>query len=249
MQNHLPLHEKLYFGILVLTLAFQLLRAIFVPYASDDKDSDSRQVLASFIENTGAIVQNKMDLIKSELEQLKPKTKSSNKFKCTAHPEKQFAAISRAASKFLSETYGIKEEQFNITIVEVDPTGLWKNCWAYQKWTRSSAEWHAKKQSAAWRCLTRNEAAFIADIVRAANRGEYILSERDKRFMVGSAYVYPIVFKASESTYSYVVSITTYGVQLCPEYNEVSAEITKHFLREFCRRFEIELSLYTVRMT
>jgi hypothetical protein len=209
-----------------------------------ESDGGAREILNEFIENVGLIVQAKLDRFRQKLESVKH---GSDKFKHITMPLEQVQVIGNAAVRFLRSVYGLKEDDIEITVLRRRDGGDWIYVYQFQDWSHGSTDWLSDRNSAANQCAAHGEPVFFADKIMAATRGQYVLSDRDKRRGMGSAYIYPIRFKTAESTTDFVISIVTYRIPFCPDVDATSREITVSFLREICRRFEIELCLDTIK--
>lgn len=236
-------HEVAFWFCLGASLISQFVAGLVNEPSKLDSDKVAREILGEFIEHVGVIVQAKLDRFRAKLGDIRP---GSDKFKHITKPEDQISVIAGAASRFLRGAYGIKEDQIDITILRRKDGGAWHFHFQLQPWSHSSTDWLEKRKAAAIQCVSRREPAFFPDKVKAAVAGDFVLSDRDKRRKGGSAYVYPVAFTDPQAT-ECVVSIVTYGTQFCEDYDETSRAITEAFLREICRRFEIELCLDTIK--
>ncbi len=63
----------------------------------------------------------------------------------------------------------------------------------------------------------------------------------------GSIYCYPIKVPTSQGELSFVITFATYGMCLCEEYNTQASEAFSLIFREFSRRIELELVLWTIK--
>lgn len=237
-------HEVAFCVCLVFSLVSQFLSGLLPAPKKLESDKVAREILGEFIENIGAIVQAKIDRFRQKLDEIKP---NSDKFKHITRPEDQIPIIAGAAARFLRGAYGFKEDQIDITILRRKDSGGWHYHFQLQPWSHNSPGDLMERRAAAIRCIENTEAAFFPDKIKSAGEGKFVLSDRDKRRGVGSAYIYPMFFAPIASPTNCVVSIVTYGVQFCPDYDLPSCEITEAFLREICRRFEIELCLDTIK--
>lgn len=241
---HKSAHEIAFWWCLGLSLSTQFIGGLVPEQSNLESDQVAREILGEFIEHVGAIVQAKLDRFRSKLGDIRG---SSDKFKHITKPEEQIALIASAAARFLKRAYGFKEDQIDITILSKKGDGKWNYSFRLQQWKHNSPDWLVTRQSAAVQCVASGEPLFFPDKIKASMERHFVLSERDKRRGAGSAYVYPMVFEANSSTTECVVSIVTYGSQFCEEYDQNSRAITEAFLREICRRFEVELCLDMIK--
>ena len=244
VKNHKDTHEKAFWLCLVVSLCSQFLSNFFPEPQKLESDQQAREILSEFIASVGVIVQAKIDRFRSKLTDIKP---NSDKFKHITKPEDQVSVIAKAAARFLQNAYGLYEDQIDITILRKKDEGGWNFDFRLQPWTHTSPDSLMERGAAAFKCSEQGETAFYPDKIKAANDGQFVLSSRDKRRKCGSAFIYPIVFLSGVSVTHYVVSVVTYGKQFCADYDIQSKEITTAFLREICRRFEVELCLDTIK--
>jgi hypothetical protein len=209
-----------------------------------EADETARDVLGQFINSVGAIVQAKIDRFRSKLPGLKT---NSNKFAHITHPDEQLRVIANSVCHFMQSAYDLKEDQISITVLRRKGAGGWTYAYRQHEWNHTQPQDLMKMRSAALHCLENGEELFIPDKIKSAKEGKYHLTRRDKRRGDGSAYVYPLHYETPTETVDFIVSIVTYGAQLCHEYEKQTVEITKAFLREFVRRFEVELCLDTIK--
>lgn len=209
-----------------------------------DSDSTARELLGEFISHVGIIVEEKLERFRSRIPHI---SSNADKFKHITQPVEQIGIIGREASQFLRSAYGLKEDQLDITILKRDSSGEWIYIYRLQSWSHGSTRWLVDRRSAAQQCSERSEVAFYPDKVKSAASGHYVLSDRDKRRKNGSAYIYPISFQRRDDKVDFVISIVTYGSQFNSDYDKSSSDVTSAFLREICRRFEIELCLDTIK--
>jgi hypothetical protein len=173
--------------------------------------------------------------------------KHSDKFSRITHPEDQLRVIANATSNFLQQSYNLKDDQVNITILHRRGESGWSYLYKHHEWRFTPASEIIEKHSAARHCLDTGDELFIPDKIKAARDGHYHLTRRDKRRGDGSAYVFPLRFVTPTVPVMCLVSVVTYGTQLCYEYEQQTVDITKAFLREFVRRFEVELCLHAIK--
>jgi hypothetical protein len=244
VRDHKEAHEVAFFCCLCISLLSQFLSSVIREPHKLESDQQAREILSEFIGTVGAIVQAKIDRFRSKLSDIKP---NSDKFKHITKPEDQVSVIANATARFLQSAFGFHEDQIDITILRKKDEGGWNFDFRLQQWSHTAPDVLMSKGAAAMKCLEHGEPAFYPDKIKAAGEGKFVLSGRDKRRGPGSAFIYPIGFSNGVSETQYVVSLVTYGKQFCADYDVQSCEITNAFLREVCRRFEVELCLDTIK--
>lgn len=243
-KEHRPVVVGFFWICLLISLFTQFLQGIQSMRPKLESDKTAREIMSEFIRNVAVIVEAKLTRFRSKLAVVKPE---SDKFKHITLPEDQLKIIGTSASQFLRDSFGLREDELDITILRRKNDGDWNYIYQLQPWSHGSTKWLSERKSAAHQCAENREVVFFPDKIKSASEGLFLLSARDARRKLGSAYIYPASFEAASIKVDFVVSIITYGKQFAPEYDEASCEITKAFLREICRRFEVELCLDTIK--
>ena len=245
IKNHLALHQRLFWIILVVSLLLLFIQG-FVEEKESDKQKIALTLLTDFLATVGRIVQNKLDRFRKKFPQLKP---SSNKFNQITQPNEQLSIIARESVAFLQKAYGLNDDQINITIArKKGENGKWHYCYRYQNnWKHSDPKKILPQKMAIVDKVNRGEYCFFPDKIKAAKEGEYCLSKRDRDRLLGSAFLFPVKFEGNQCAFEYLISIITYGKQFCEEDDQPSIEVSQIFLREISRRFEIELCLKSIK--
>ncbi len=244
VSDNQTLHEKIFIGCLAASLLSLFLR-VFQHSAKIDSDETANTLLNNFIATVGAIVEAKTQRFRTKSVQLKH---NSNKFNHITQPEEQFRVIGNAVSSFVCNSFGISEDAFDLTIMRKKPgANSWHYIYQHQSWSHSDPNALLNGSSAASKCCETKEHTFFPDKYKSARDKQYTLSPRDKRRGPGSAFIYPASFEARSGSDSYIVSIVTYGKQLCDDWDQPSVAVSASFLREFCRRIELELALHTIK--
>lgn len=245
VKNYESQHRIAFFTLLGITLTGLFVRG-FIDEKKNLTSEEANQLLTDFIKMVGLIVDEKTSRFRNKLFQTKL---AHDKFGLITHPDDQLHVIFTHAVHFLRRAFSLEEDQIDITIIrKKDVDTNWNYLVCHQRWKHGDAHELMNCASAAKSCIDTGEPIFFPDKVKAAQEGLYSMSRRDKRRQLGSAYVMPISFPADGFTMQYIVSIVTYGAQLCDEWDEDSKAVSKGFLREICRRMEIELCLHTIKM-
>lgn len=243
-QQNRALTIKLFWACLMSSLVTQFLQGVNSLKPKLESDKTAREIMSEFINSVAFIVESKLSRFRSKLPIVKT---GSDKFRHITLPEEQLPVIGDAAGRFLRGAYGLREDQIDITILRRKDDGEWHYSYRLQSWNHGSTKWLSERRSAAHQCSERREVVFFPNKIKSAAAGLFVLSERDKRRKEGSAYIYPMAFDASDHKVDFVISIITYGKQFAEEFDKTSCDITEAFLREICRRFEIELCLDTIK--
>jgi len=243
---HKNVHEKVFILCLLLSLILLFIRGLEKNNLGRfEEDRLAKDVLRQFITTIAAIVQVKIQRFRGKIPSIK---KNSDKFSHITHPKDQLSVIANSMAQFLLGSYGLKEDQISITILKkIGDSGNWSFFYDLHEWRHTDAQILMKQNSAAKYCLETGEELFIADKIQASMKGRFFLTSRDKRRGGGSAYFYPLRYDSANGKVNYLVSVVTYGAQFCHEYQVQTIDITKAFLREFVRRFELELCLQTIK--
>ncbi len=242
--NHKELHDSIFTATLVTTATVYFLRAVIPEQSQASSSAYAQGVLSRFISTVGAIVVVKARRFREARRRLQG---GMNVFKEITKPEDQISVIGNAIIEFTQNSYGLKEDQIDITIIKNFQNDEWDYFYKYQQsWNHQPAEELVSSKSSAASCLESGEAIFHPDKFVASLRKLYRLSKRDLK-RNGSIYVHPIVFDEGAQRTRFIVSIVTYGKLLCPADEEQAIDATKLIFREFCKRFEIELCLHTIK--
>jgi hypothetical protein len=173
-----------------------------------------------------------------------------NVFEKITQPKHQLNLLLDEIVDFLTSKFGLKEDQVSITIMHFNPQSKrWVFKYETQKdWTHTKPEVLLKEQSTAKECLDIGEAVFHPDKARAAKKGKYYLSARDKRTKsVGSVYCYPAFTQTTLGRDKYLISIVTYGQLLCDPLDTEQANAIRLVFTDICRRIDLELTLESIK--
>jgi hypothetical protein len=244
--NHQNLHEWIF-----LSLAGVALLALFIQSLSTkakiEGDGEANVLLNSFIAAVGVIVNIKTNRFRRSLSQLR---KNADKFRVVAAADDQIGAVATATAGFVCNAFGIPQDGFDITIARSKAgSPAWHYIFELQRWKHTDPNDLLGQPSAASASLQAGEPLFFPDKFARVHGNRCTPSARDLRRGAGSMFVYPAVFDTPKGTERYIISFVTYGTQLCDEWDEVSVRVTECFLREFCRRLELELCLYALKFS
>lgn len=240
--NYQSFHEKAFCTVLFATLACLFFKGLIKRPDQLDSDDSAREILSEFTKMFGVIVQVKIERFREAIPKLKP---NSKKFEAITHPTVQLSVISRAAAQFISTSFGINNDEIDITVLRCKNDKEWHYYYNYQKiWRHDGLKNFKDTHKAASTVIETGEPLFIPDKM---NSDHYQPGERDSRRKVGSGYFYPVIHRTGSIKIDCVVSIVTYGKQFCEEHEAGSVELTKTILNEICRRFELELSLDAIK--
>lgn len=194
-------------------------------------------------------------LVKVKLERFKKYSPSikrnGNIFKNITQPKEQINILLGEFSKILQDKFNLNEDQLCITIMQIDIKG--NNITSFfdfktqQDWTRTKAKKLLEENSTARQCLEIGEPILFANKYKAAKSNEYFISDRDNRYDKGSVYCYPCFVQMPDSKKQYVISVVTYGKQICYHGDKEETEAIKEILNEICRRIDLELTLKSIK--
>ena len=175
----------------------------------------------------------------------------SDVFTNITQPERQINLLLTEFNQLLRTRFNLAENEVCITILRIDQaaeklTFLFSTL---QGRKHTPASTFFKKQSAAKLCLERGEPIFHPDKTKAANKGEYYLSERDKRHNngTGSIYCFPSVTKTPKKLVNHVISVVTYNKHLVFLGDKEETDSIKEILNDICRRIDLELTLMSIK--
>lgn len=245
IKNYESFHEYVFGWLVGISFLALLVRGI-----ADWYEAKSDKAYIAFMERfsslTSRLVKVKLDRFKEESAVLRP---TVDVFKRITQPKSQINLILGEVESLLLNHFGIKAHQVNITIIRNDyQKGVW--FYKYQtnrSWKHTKASVLMGEKSAARKCLDTGEPVFFACKSEAARRNEYFLSERDKRYITGSAYCYPVFVKNPDYNDLYLVSIVTYGVRLCDPLDSAQSEAIAEIFTDICTRIDLELTLESIK--
>jgi hypothetical protein len=229
----------------VLLSPFVLSAAEKGPFNSTDAGI---KVYCSFISSVGIIVSEKIKRFR-ELACNLPKRKTKDRFDQVTDTKSQFRVISRQAVEFFKSMLIIEnDDQINITVLRKRPGGEFAFIHRFHdNWTFTSEKEVTQNGSGSRIALERGEPVLFIDKQKHADRGEYLMSNRDKRRGYGSAYFFPVVVPTNNGTFEHVVCIVTYGAYLADDELLVESKNIQTILSEICQRFELEICLHTIK--
>lgn len=245
VKDYKDLHSAIFCFSLTVTLFVLVLRH-FVGTGEPLQEPDkARLVLMDFITTVGVIVNIKIRRFRTKSTGIKP---SANKFNHITHPTDQIAVITNALTEFICKNYELRGNEIDVTLIQQNSSGEWHFYYKHQhSWIHSDPNDIMKSTSAAVSCLQSGEPEFFPDKISASEDGHYTLSKRDVNRGEGSVFVYPVSIEMPTGKVKTVISIVTYGKQLCRDYQADSAIITKKLLSEICKRYELELCLDAIK--
>jgi len=251
LHDYIDLHSRVYCALIILTLGILFWRAAADMVTGARVDEYTR-ILEKLLGVLGKIVKQKCDRFQAKLRELKP---STNPFDTITQPEEQIRYILREAQHFFADMVGTQPEAIDISVMRKDP---YNDKWHFVATTTTAGKPNTKPQrlmqerSIARKCAESGEELFIADKKEGAKRGEYFLSEKDKRYdHVGSAFCTPFWVVTNPENeaenQAYIVTFVTYGARVCESFDRDSEESAKTLFREFVRRLEIECTLFSLK--
>ena len=247
VMNYRDVHETIFLCLLSLSLIFWVIRASFKEEV-DEETNMALNTVNDFILHIGTIVEKKIDRFLSKIPTLGA---NGDKFSLITIPDDQLEIILQEAGSFLMKIFKLENDCINLYVFE-KRDGQWKNLRNMQRWTCTPQFCKAHSES-----IKMGEPIFFPSKNAAVKDKLIVWSTRDERRMKtkgklkkydGSLYIFPMVVRISDTEKKeYFVSISTYGKRLCEINDYQTIEVTKRFLREFCRRIEVELCLYTLK--
>lgn len=195
-------------------------------------------------------------LVRAKLKRFKEKspniTQKGNIFKNITQPKDQINILLGELTRIIQERFGLSEDQLCITIIQTDvnESGNTTAFYAFNtqdSWERTKAKRLLHEKSTAKKCLDIGEPVFLANKYKAAKEGDYFLSDRDNRYTKGSVYCYPCFVKTPSIEKKYVISIVTYGKQICYHGDAEEIDAIKEIFNEICRRIDLELTLKSIK--
>lgn len=245
--EHKDVHQIIFLLLLSLSLIFWVIRASLKEEV-DEEASIALNTINDFILHIGVIVEKKIDRFLSKIPTLGTR---DDKFSLITKPADQLEIILQEAGTFLTETFKLENDGVNLYVFE-KKEDKWNALRNMQRWNCTPQLYKAHFDS-----IQMGDPVFFPSKKKAVKDKLIEWSTRDVRRMGkkrilqkydGSLYIFPMSVDVSENEKrEYFVSISTYGKRLCDVNDKQTVEVTKRFLREFCRRIEVELCLYTLK--
>tara|TARA_B110001469_G_C9626031_1_gene312533 strand:+ start:226 stop:1260 length:1035 start_codon:yes stop_codon:yes gene_type:complete len=238
-------------GTAALILFITLAITAFISSFERPADNSEAIKLSQFIAMLSDVVEAKTKRLMSYA--LPAAVTGATRADCFVDPLEQVRTIFDQGTKFICEQYGLTKKQIDISVLASEAgTTEWNYIYIHQEgWKHIKASTlMAKKHCLAKRSLKTNQQLFVADKELEARRGKYHLSERDiAHKSSGSVFCFPFELKVDDKVWIYVITIVTYDIQLCSQYDTNARETVKIFLEEICRRIKIELINKVIKNT
>lgn len=211
-------------------------------------------VLTNLVFANGKIVDAKLNRFKNNAANISNSGKGT--FLQITKPKEQIEVICGEIAHYLKESYDIHSlDSIRITILQKSPLA---GNYDWVLHTDSQPNLRPKPGTAASaiirsgsvieHCINTGEVKFVADKQASAERGEYLVSQRDERKGNGSLFCYPCSIDVAGKISEFAVSITTYNdCLITPIFYGDSIDRAEKMLAEFCKRIELELTLQCLK--
>jgi len=251
IKDHRPVHDEVFFWCIVANVAelfFSSLRRIL----KRRDDANANAVLADFIGSLGSMVEAKVRRFRDNIMKARPAGKKNvDKFLVVTYPDEQIEIMAVGISQFIKNNYDVDEQHFNMSIFHLHPhrADKWQFCYRFHpEWRSMTPEELMKTASAARKCAESGEHRFFPSKAAAEALGMYTMSDRDRdNGKRGSVFLKMLTVSTVEGEHKYIISMSTYGKQLCESWDRQAAAATESFLLEFTRRISLELCLKTFK--
>jgi len=231
--------RRLVLGFLGIALFLQLLR--LAAEWSEKPNSMAGSTIVELLLSVGRIVEQKVWRFRSVAA-----TFSGNQaFQKLTQPELQIGLILKEVNDYLRSQHKMREDRLDATV-------LHKNG---EKWdylfnsnpnrNRTSANTLMTEQSTARHAHSNGRPVFFASKVAASKTKNYRLGLEESTD--GSIYCYPVKVETKSGEKQFVITFATYGGCLCEKYNIQAERALSLIFREFSRRIELELVLWTIK--
>lgn len=244
-QNHSDLADH----FLIVALGVQTFTIIMIAIGNwvDHKWTQNREGLKDdLVKMSAKLVKVKRDRFKNNASKLK-----DNIFTKITQPSDQINLLLMELNELLRNRFNLSENEVCITILEIDQASkeLDFRYSTQQGRNHTDAKVFLEKQSTAKLCLEQGEPIFHPDKKKAAEKGTYYLSERDKRHNngTGSIYCFPSITKTPKKLVSYVISVVTYNRHMVFLGDKEETDAIKEILNDICRRIDLELTLRCIK--
>jgi hypothetical protein len=238
LKNNKTFHDILFISLLLVSFIVGILIAL-----RNTLSINRERMFMEMIGCFGSSVKTKCDRFRRKFPNISP---NCNVFKIITEPIEQIENSSQFYCKLIENIFGLPQDSVDITVIHMDEAGHHYEFQAQKNTKHMDLSLLMNEKSAAAQCLSSGVEMLVACKNEAANNGEYLLSDTDKRSLPGSAYCYPVVLGKPFGT-SYIITITTFGKRFCGPRNENGKEAAKIVLKEIAKRIELELILQAMK--
>jgi hypothetical protein len=174
---------------------------------------------------------------------------SADIFNTITQPKEQINLILGEIESLIHKCFDIKKSQSCITIMCVEDDKQYFKYTTKRDWEHTRPKKLISGKSAAKLSLTLGEPVFFPSKTKEAKKGNYFLSDRDKKKGDGSVYCYPVKTNVNGKFDTYVISIVTYGKNICQPFDNDKTEAITEIFSDICRRIDLELTLESINNT
>lgn len=246
IKEYRDIHACIYITCIIFEVVLFIVRA-YIDNQVELQNQEYTSFLEGFIKFTSKIVHTKSKRFKKTSKKLNP---NADIFQAITKPVTQIEKIAEETCNLLKGNFVEENEQVSVSVFGKHPG---------KEWYRLALEGANKgkntdvavlfgTESAAKYCYEDGNPVYFNDKNIAADEGRYHLSERDRRHITGSIYCYPVMVDTPDGMNHYVISIVTYGKKLCEKDERKQVEAVKTFMKEICRRIELELTLHSIML-
>jgi hypothetical protein len=248
IKDYKQLHFYAFLVLLIVEFLIRLLSFVSDKFSESESVVRSGETLKEFVKTISKVVLAKRQRFRTSLDRIGKK--NSSPFEILTQPEHQIREVFNQAGDFLTRI-GVKYEQLDATVIRQNPES--KNwdylCWGNDNLKRQSADIILNQVSTAKRAVETGSRQFFPSKRTANEKSCYSYDEFDKRTdNVGSIFCQPVHIPMPDHVNeSFVVSFSTYGVEICDTLDKESIEATEFLFAEFAKRIELELLLYSIK--
>jgi hypothetical protein len=241
VEKNFETFRRLFFFFIIGALFVQIFR--WVADWSKGINSEAGSTMVGLVISVGRIVEQKA----LRFRMVAQSYKGTKAFEQLTQPEVQIELILKEINDYLADQHKVQEQQPDATVLYLSdsPRG-----WQYifrsnPNRTRTPPDVLMSRSSAAKYAFEKGQPCFFPSKHEANGLGRYLPGPDESNN--GSIYCYPVKILTPSGDKHFVITFATYGECLCDAANASSSKAFSLIFREFSRRIELELILWTIK--
>jgi hypothetical protein len=240
-QANFDLVRRLFIGTLFVGLLVEVLRWV-ADWSKGPNSTEGSAIIELFL-SVGRIVEQKIVRFRSVAQTYS----GSSAFQRLTKPESQIELILTEANDYFRRQHLLNEHQLDATVLHLSSANAgWEFVFrSNPNRTRTDPGILMSKESSASFAHATGQPCFFPSKKSQAIEERYRFGPNESND--GSIYCYPVKIPTKNGERSFVITFATYGKCLCEELNKRDLEAFSVISREFSRRIELELVLWTIK--
>lgn len=233
--------RSLFIAALFAAGAIEILRWI-AEWSKGPHSTDGSAIIELFL-SVGRIVEQKIVRFRGVAENFT----GNSAFQKLTQPESQIELILKEANDYFRRQHLLSEHQLDATVLHFS---LERLAWEFifrsnPNRTRTKPSVLMTEGSTAEFAHATGQPCFLPSKKKASFSKKYRFGPNESQD--GSIYCYPVKVPTKNGELNFVITFATYGASLCEEFNIQTVEAFSLIFREFSRRIELELVLWTIK--